>query len=53
MSDREAVSIGSVHKSLRVQVTALFHIASTDTPPVIPPHLSKEGRDFLIRCFNR
>ena len=31
----------------------LFHIASTNEPPVIPPRLSKEGRDFLIRCFNR
>ncbi len=40
-------------ESLYMQVSALFHIASTNEPPVIPPRLSKEGRDFLIRCFNR
>ena len=36
-----------------MQVSALFHIASKNEPLVIPPRLSKEGRDFLIRCFNR
>ena len=37
----------------RAQVSALFHIASSTDPPPIPPRLSKEGRDFLLRCFNR
>ncbi|BDA50837.1 probable mitogen-activated protein kinase kinase kinase NPK1 at N-terminal half [Coccomyxa sp. Obi] len=35
------------------QVSALFHIASSKEPPVIPDVLSKEGRDFLLLCFNR
>jgi hypothetical protein len=35
------------------QVSALFHIASTKEPPAIPEVLSKEGRDFLLQCFNR
>ena len=35
------------------QVSALFHIASSKEPPVIPEVLSKEGRDFLLLCFNR
>ncbi|KAK9907344.1 hypothetical protein WJX75_001831 [Coccomyxa subellipsoidea] len=35
------------------QVSALFHIASSKEPPVIPEVLSKEGRDFLLQCFNR
>lgn len=34
-------------------MSALFHIASTKEPPAIPQRLSKEGRDFLLRCFNR
>ena len=35
------------------QVSALFHIASSKEPPVIPDVLSKEGRDFLLLCLNR
>ncbi|CAK0784650.1 hypothetical protein CVIRNUC_007854 [Coccomyxa viridis] len=34
-------------------VSALFHIAQTTEPPVMPPQLSKEGCNFLLRCFNR
>lgn len=34
-------------------MSALFHIASSKEPPVIPEVLSKEGRDFLLQCFNR
>lgn len=49
----EGVSSSTVGFFMCVQVAALFHIASTNEPPVIPPRLSKEGRNFLIRCFNR
>ena len=34
-------------------MSALFHIAQTTEPPVMPPQLSKEGCNFLLRCFNR
>ena len=40
-------------EGVTAQVSALFHIASTKEPPAIPQRLSKEGRDFLLRCFNR
>ena len=40
-------------EKVTAQVSALFHIASTKEPPAIPQRLSKEGRDFLLRCFNR
>ena len=49
----EQLSTSVRTESLHMQVSALFHIGSTDKPPPIPPRLSKEGRDFLIRCFNR
>lgn len=36
-----------------VQVSAMFHIASSKGPPPIPDSLSPEGKDFLLLCFNR
>eukprot|EP00163_Fabomonas_tropica_P004081 TRINITY_DN1361_c1_g1_i1.p1 TRINITY_DN1361_c1_g1~~TRINITY_DN1361_c1_g1_i1.p1 ORF type:complete len:844 (-),score=166.08 TRINITY_DN1361_c1_g1_i1:35-2566(-) len=35
------------------QVSALYHIASTDETPELPPSLSPEGTHFLTQCFNR
>lgn len=36
-----------------MQVSALFHIASSKGPPPIPENISPECRDFLLLCFNR
>ena len=36
-----------------LQVSALFHIASSKGPPPIPEDISPECRDFLLLCFNR
>ncbi len=36
-----------------LQVSALFHIASSKGPPPIPENISPECRDFLLLCFNR
>lgn len=36
-----------------VQVSALFHIASSKEPPHMPPSVSGDGRQFLLLCFNR
>ncbi len=38
---------------LYMQVSALFHIASSKGPPPIPENISPECRDFLLLCFNR
>ncbi len=38
---------------LFMQVSALFHIASSKGPPPIPENISPECRDFLLLCFNR
>lgn len=38
---------------LHMQVSALFHIASSKGPPPIPENISPECRDFLLLCFNR
>ncbi|CAI5493556.1 unnamed protein product [Closterium sp. Naga37s-1] len=35
------------------QVSALFHIAQSKGPPLIPDHLSADAKDFLLRCFHR
>ncbi|GJP80246.1 hypothetical protein CLOP_g10478, partial [Closterium sp. NIES-67] len=35
------------------QVSALFHIAQSKGPPLIPEHLSPEAKDFLLLCFHR
>lgn len=32
---------------------AMFHIASTESPPDFPPNLSPEAHDFLSLCFRR
>ena len=32
---------------------AMFHIASTESPPDFPPNLSPEAHDFLSLCFQR
>ena len=34
-------------------VAAMFQIASSKDPPPLPDHLSPEGKDFLLLCFNR
>ncbi|KAL3135077.1 hypothetical protein ABBQ32_008022 [Trebouxia sp. C0010 RCD-2024] len=38
---------------MALQVSALFHIASSKGPPPIPENISPECRDFLLLCFNR
>lgn len=35
------------------QVSAMFHIAKSKGPPLIPQELSPECKDFLYLCFNR
>jgi serine/threonine protein kinase len=35
------------------QVSAMFHIAKSKGPPLIPHELSPECKDFLYLCFNR
>eukprot|EP00889_Picochlorum_renovo_P005362 jgi/Picre1/32392/NNA_007738.t1 len=35
------------------QVSAMFHIAKSKGPPLIPQDLSPECKDFLYLCFNR
>jgi len=35
------------------QVSALFHIGSSNDIPKIPEWLSPEGQDFLTQCFRR
>eukprot|EP00898_Chlorokybus_atmophyticus_P008660 jgi/Chlat1/8796/Chrsp90S00886 len=35
------------------QVAALFRIAQDTEPPPFPEYLSAEGKDFLLKCFNR
>eukprot|EP00743_Colponemidia_sp_Colp-15_P006898 GILK01007445.1.p1 GENE.GILK01007445.1~~GILK01007445.1.p1 ORF type:complete len:799 (-),score=114.96 GILK01007445.1:135-2531(-) len=35
------------------QVSALFHIAASKTPPPIPDFLSADAHDFLLLCFKR
>ena len=34
-------------------ISALFHIAQANTPPPMPPGLSPDVNDFLLRCFQR
>ncbi len=36
-----------------LQVSAMFHIASSKGPPTIPDSLSADCKDFLYLCFNR
>ena len=40
-------------RPLLLQVSALFHIASSKGPPPLPEQLSPAGREFLLLCFNR
>ena len=35
------------------QVSVMFHIASSKSPPPIPEHLSADGKDFLRACLQR
>ena len=35
------------------QVSALFHIASTNAPPPLPDNISADCRSFLLLCFIR
>lgn len=35
------------------QVSAMFHIAKSKGPPMIPEDLSPDCKDFLYLCFNR
>ncbi|CAI5477445.1 unnamed protein product [Closterium sp. Yama58-4] len=41
------------HAPSPMQVSALFHIAQSKGPPLIPDHLSADAKDFLLRCFHR
>ena len=36
---------------LLLQLTAMFHIATSGEHPPIPEHLSEQCKAFLIRCF--
>lgn len=36
-----------------LQVSALFHIASTNAPPPLPDNISDDCRSFLLLCFRR
>ncbi|KAF5188939.1 Mitogen-activated protein kinase kinase kinase npk1 [Thalictrum thalictroides] len=35
------------------EVAALFHIGTTKSHPPIPEHLSKEAKDFLLKCLQK
>jgi len=35
------------------EVVALFLIGTTKSHPSIPEHLSHQGKDFLLKCFQR
>lgn len=35
------------------QVSVLFHIASTQEPPTLPPNISDDTQSFLTLCFQR
>ncbi len=37
----------------RTQVSALFHIASTNKPPKIPEEASSDARSFILKCLQR
>eukprot|EP01083_Nonionella_stella_P047962 128454_1 len=37
----------------KTQVSALFHIASTNKPPQLPPNLSPTARSFILQCLQR
>eukprot|EP01083_Nonionella_stella_P068185 180826_1 len=37
----------------QTQVSALFHIASTNEPPEFPEDISDSGKDFILRCLER
>ena len=37
--------------SLLLQLTAMFHIATSGEHPPIPKHLSEQCKAFLVRCF--
>jgi mitogen-activated protein kinase kinase kinase len=34
-------------------MAAMMHIAVTDQPPSLPCNLSSDGKDFMLRCFER
>jgi mitogen-activated protein kinase kinase kinase len=34
-------------------MAAMMHIAVTDQPPSLPCNLSSDGKDFVLRCFER
>jgi len=53
MSDSTADISNEIWLMLHMQVSALFHIASSKGPPPIPENISPECRDFLLLCFNR
>jgi len=35
------------------EVAAMFHIATTETPPDLPADMSPVARDFVLRCLTR
>lgn len=37
----------------KTQVSALFHIASTNKPPQLPSSLSPTARSFILKCLQR
>ena len=37
----------------KTHMATLYHIASTDDPPEMPPELSQEGKDFVLLCLRR
>jgi serine/threonine protein kinase len=40
------------HK-FKTQISALYHIGSTNEPPELPSELSEDGKDFVLWCLER
>ncbi len=37
----------------KTQISALYHIGSTNDPPQLPDELSEDGKDFVLWCLER
>lgn len=37
----------------KTQLSALYHIGSSQDPPALPDNLSEDGKDFVLYCLTR
>jgi serine/threonine protein kinase len=40
-------------QQFKTQISALYHIGSTNEPPELPDNLSEDGKDFVLYCMTR